>query len=122
MTFSDPINDRRDLHAEIKQAIVPDITPRQRANLTIAMAETLQLFDDHDDDYENAGYCESKTLYFISNGHLQCGPCVCNSIVCPNFTETDFECWENTNKIVSSKIIITCDLTEIFRPLLKSAT
>jgi len=104
LTFSDPINDRRDLHAEIKQAIVPDITPRQRANLTIAMEETLQLFNDHEGDYESAGFCESKTVYFISNGHVQCGPCVCNSIVCPNFNETDFECWENTNKITLAEI------------------
>ena len=80
--------------------IVPDISPRRRANLTVAMSETLQLFDDHDYNSVNP-YCESKTLYFISNGHIQCGPCVCDNIVCPNFTETEYECWENTNQIVS---------------------
>jgi len=102
LTFSDPINDRADLHSEIRGKIVPDITPRRRANLTVAMQETLDLFNDH--DYESNNYCESKTLYFISNGHVQCGPCVCNSIVCPNFNETDFECWENTNKITLQEL------------------
>ena len=53
LTFSDPINDRSDLHDEIKNRIVRDIHPRRRANLTVAMDETFQLFKDHQSDYES---------------------------------------------------------------------
>ena len=69
------MNERFDIRSELEDHIIPDIDPRARSNITAALEVTFQLFDDYQDSAE--GYCDTKTLYFITNGHVQCGECVC---------------------------------------------
>ena len=111
MTFRDPMNERFDIRSELENHIIPDIDPRARANITAALEVTFQLFDDYQDSAE--GYCDTKTLYFITNGHVQCGECVCNDRLCPQCKDVaggcsrednDWNCWRNTNIDVIKRI------------------
>ena len=105
------MNERFDIRSELENHIIPDIDPRARANITAALEVTFQLFDDYQDSAE--GYCDTKTLYFITNGHVQCGECVCNDRLCPQCKDVaggcsrednDWNCWRNTNIDVIKRI------------------
>jgi len=120
------MNERFDIRSELEDHIIPDIDPQARANITAALEVTFQLFDDYQDSAE--GYCDTKTLYFITNGHVQCGECVCTDRLCPpcptgriqdgrfvengplmepchnTREENDWKCWRNTNIDVIERI------------------
>ena len=64
------------------------------------LEKSFELFDDFKKDPDNHSECLSKTIYFITNGHVQCGPCECTEILCPDFETSEIACWENTIKQV----------------------
>lgn len=78
--------------------VIKNIEPTLEANITATLESALTLFNDFEDT--GMGNCKSKTIYFITNGHVQCGPCKCTEVLCPEFDQTEEECWKNTVKEV----------------------
>ena len=103
LTFIDNINDVENVRQELRNNVIPDIRPTQKANITSALENTLRLFEDSKDQAQFT--CDSQTLYFITNGHIQCGPCLCEEDeMCDIYNiqeaDEDWKCYQYTHQQV----------------------
>jgi len=93
LSFDDSLQAFSHIYDDLKD-VIENIQPHPKANATEAFRRTMNLFD----DYTQTATCKSKTMYIITNGNIQCGPCECTEILCPNYEETEQQCWFNTVK------------------------
>lgn len=93
LTFEDPLQQFDDIYGDIEN-VINNIEPTLKANMTETLHRATTLFRDFEDS--GKGTCKSKSIYFITNGHVQCGKCECTEILCPNFVQSEQECWYNT--------------------------